>query len=287
MNVNVERVGNFSEGADEMSNAAANVPSQLKSLRQRAGLSLDALAQKMGYARASSIQRYESPDYAGGYLKRDLVEKFAKALVGRGAPPIAAFEVWSLAGPEFADPLMSEWLRGGIASARALEINAVRRGPDVEGFTPADLARLPIRGEVAAGRWLETPALLQLSEITDFVEGLAIPPSQAEWTYGLRVRGTSLNKLAVENDILVCLDAMSGIEFAHRDLVIVERVRDQGALREVTAKRLIRRDGRFHLMPESTDPMWQNEIEIGEDVPQDDAETRFIAKVKHIIKPVG
>lgn len=165
--------------------------------------------------------------------------------------------------------------------------SSVRRGPDVEGFAPADLARLPIRGEVAAGRWLETPALLQLSEITDFVEGLAIPPSQAEWTYGLRVRGTSLNKLAVENDILVCLDAMSGIEFAHRDLVIVERVRDQGALREVTAKRLIRRDGRFHLMPESTDPMWQNEIEIGEDVPQDDAEIRFIAKVKHIIKPVG
>lgn len=172
------------------------------------------------------------------------------------------------------------WLKEGVRGP-------ITRGPDVEGFTPADLARLPIRGEVAAGRWLETPALLQLSEITDFVEGLAIPPSQAEWTYGLRVRGTSLNKLAVENDILVCLDAMSGIEFAHRDLVIVERVRDQGALREVTAKRLIRRDGRFHLMPESTDPMWQTAIEIGEDVPQDDAETRFIAKVKHIIKPVG
>lgn len=164
---------------------------------------------------------------------------------------------------------------------------AVRRGPDAEGFDPAALTRFPIRGEVAAGRWLETPALLAIEEITDFVEGLAISPSLAQWTYGLRVRGTSLNKLAVDGDILVCLDAMSGVEFANRDLVIVERVRDQGALREVTAKRLIRRDGRFHLMPESTDPMWQAEIEIGEGVPQDDAETRFIAKVKHIIKPVG
>jgi SOS-response transcriptional repressor LexA len=167
------------------------------------------------------------------------------------------------------------------------EDKKVRRGPDVEGFTSADLSRLPIRGEVAAGRWLETPALLEPAEITDFVEGLAMQPALAAWTYGLRVRGTSINKLAVDGDILVCLDVMSGIEFGNRDLVIVERVRDQGALREVTAKRLVRRDGRFHLMPESTDPMWQTEIEVGEDVPQDDAETRFIAKVKHIIKPVG
>ncbi len=164
---------------------------------------------------------------------------------------------------------------------------SVQHGPDVEGFTPADIARLPIRGEVAAGRWLKTPALLEMSEITDFVEGLAIPYALVAWTYGLRVRGTSINRLALDGDILVCLDALSGVEFAHRDLVIVERVRDQGALREVTAKRLVRRDGRWVLMPESTDPMWQNEIEIGEDVPQDDAEIRFIAKVKHIIKPVG
>jgi SOS-response transcriptional repressor LexA len=144
-----------------------------------------------------------------------------------------------------------------------------------------------VRGEVAAGRWLETPAFLDAGEITDFLEGLAIPASQAAYTYGLRVRGTSLNKLAMDGDVLVVLDAMSGIEFAHRDVVIVERIRDQGALREVTAKRLLRRDGRWILKPESTDPMWQNEIEVGEDVPQDDAETRFIAKVKHIIKPLG
>lgn len=254
-----------------MALAPSAVPARVRALRQRADLSLDALAKRMGYSRASSIQRYESAEYEGGFLKRELVGKLEGALVGKGDPPIQRREVWELAGPEFAEP----------AAPR------VRRGPDVEGFARADVAQLPIRGEVAAGRWLETPALLQLEEITDYVEGLAIPPALIEWTYGLKVRGTSINKLAVDGDILVCLDVMSGVEFANRDLVIVERVRDQGALREVTAKRLIRRDGRFHLMPESTDPMWQTEIEIGEDVPQDDAEIRFIAKVKHIIKPVG
>lgn len=64
---------------------------------------MDALAQKMGYARASSIQRYEDARlYAGGYLKRDLVSKMAEALVGRGSPIIRPDDVWVLAGPEFA-----------------------------------------------------------------------------------------------------------------------------------------------------------------------------------------
>lgn len=260
----------FSENAAMLDNSPAAIANRMKFLRQRADLSLLALAQRMGYRGASSIQRYESPDYSGGYLKRELVAKLEKALLGKGDPPIQRREIWELAGPEFAEPAP----------------HAIRRGADAEGFDAAALNRFPIRGEVAAGRWLETPALLALEEITDFVEGLSVTPGLAQWTYGLRVRGTSINRLAVDGDILVCLDAMSGIEFVHRDLVIVERVRDQGALREVTAKRLLRQDGRWVLQPESTDAMWQTIIELDE-IPQDDAETRFIAKVKHIIKPVG
>jgi hypothetical protein len=39
-------------------------------------------------------------------------------------------------------------------------------------------------------------------------------------------------------------------------------------------------------MPESTDPMWQQPIEIGSDIPIEDGELRFIAKVKHVIKSI-
>jgi phage repressor protein C with HTH and peptisase S24 domain len=61
-----------------------------------------AFAEKVGMKGASSIQRYEDPTaYAGGFLRRDLVSAFAKALIGKGNPPIAHEEVWELAGPEF------------------------------------------------------------------------------------------------------------------------------------------------------------------------------------------
>lgn len=78
------------------------VTSEFRALRARAGLSLDALAAGMGFARASSIQRYEDPAlYKREYLDRELVAKLIKPLTGKGEPKITAKEVWALAGPEF------------------------------------------------------------------------------------------------------------------------------------------------------------------------------------------
>lgn len=162
----------------------------------------------------------------------------------------------------------------------------IASGADVEGFEPQAMGRLPVRGEVAAGLWLETAPFLDDLDVTDFIDGLYVPPSMVQWTYCLRVRGTSINKIAPDGSYLVCLDVLSGIEVQERDVVIVERVRDDGSLREVTAKRLIRQDGNLALMPESDDPMWQNVIKIDSDPYQMDAEIRIVAKVKHVIRPV-
>jgi hypothetical protein len=85
-----------------MDNSPETITSFLKSLRERAGLSMDGLARALGYAAASSYQRYEdAAALKAGYLKRDFVAKLATILVGRGTPPIAKEEVWELAGPEF------------------------------------------------------------------------------------------------------------------------------------------------------------------------------------------
>lgn len=85
-----------------MDNSAESITAKVKELRERAGLSMGAIATAMGYNGASSYQRYENPtNYKGGYLKRDWVEGFARAVVGKGSPPVAADEVWQLAGPEF------------------------------------------------------------------------------------------------------------------------------------------------------------------------------------------
>lgn len=86
------------------------VTERFRELRERAGLSMDELARRMGYARASSIQRYENPDeYKKNYIGPDLTEKLVKAIVGRGNPPIDASEVWALCRPTLRGPVISSY----------------------------------------------------------------------------------------------------------------------------------------------------------------------------------
>lgn len=160
------------------------------------------------------------------------------------------------------------------------------RQPDAEGFDRAKTMRIPVRGEVAAGQWLETVPFLDDIELDDWLDGLAVPEGMKPYTYALRVKGSSINRLAPDGTFLVCLDITSGIEIHHRDVVIVERIRDQGALREVTAKRLLQRGDEIVLMPESDDPAWQTEIVLKDDPYQMDAEIRVVAKVKHVVRPL-
>ena len=85
-----------------MDNSPESISARVRSLRERAGLTMQQMAKAMGYARASSIQRYENPaQLKSGYLKRDLVAKLEKAVLGKGYPPIQRPEIWELAGPEF------------------------------------------------------------------------------------------------------------------------------------------------------------------------------------------
>lgn len=160
---------------------------------------------------------------------------------------------------------------------------AIAPEPARDTYEPTKVTAIPIRGAVAAGTWLETAPFLDDGEIEEYIDGLAVPEPISQYTYGLRVRGTSINKIAPDGACLIVLDIMSGVEVVENDLVIVERVRDQGSLREVTAKRVKRLNGKTVLAPESTDPRWQDVIEIDQDSMQQDAEVRIVAKVKHVI----
>lgn len=85
-----------------MDNSPESIVERVRSLRERAGLTMAQLAKAMGYKNASSIQRYENASaLKRGYLRRDLVARFETALLGKGTPPIQRPEIWELAGPEF------------------------------------------------------------------------------------------------------------------------------------------------------------------------------------------
>ena len=124
------------------------------------------------------------------------------------------------------------------------------------------LASLPVVGEVAAGRWLEADDHVDIPPY----DPVPVQPDtrwRVEDQYGLMVRGTSLNRVALDGDILACVDAIAA-RYRPRedDLVIVEMRRNAGLLRQMTAKRYMRLSTHIELWPDSDDPRWQTPIII-------------------------
>jgi transcriptional regulator with XRE-family HTH domain len=136
-----------------MDDSAEAITGRVRALRLRSGMTMAPLAQALGLKGASSYQRYESPnDYAGGYLKRDLVARLAAALVGKGSPPILEEDVWELAGPEFAgarkDSFSPRPIPGGdlVSSRLRLPVFAAARGGDghiIISFEPVEHVKMP------------------------------------------------------------------------------------------------------------------------------------------------
>lgn len=126
----------------------------------------------------------------------------------------------------------------------------------------ADAPNLPVIGEVAAGRWLEVDDHVDVPEF----DPVPVRPDQrwrVEDQYGLVVRGSSLNRIAIDGDILACVDAVAArYKPAEDDLVIVEMRRNAGLLRQRTAKRYMKQGTHVELWPDSDDPRWQKPIII-------------------------
>jgi transcriptional regulator with XRE-family HTH domain len=145
---------------------------------------------------------------------------------------------------------------------------------------------LLIKGEVAAGHWLELDADFDQDEFEQRPVPLD-PRYPAEAQYGLFVKGTSVNKVAQSGDILQCVDvAMTGIEPVEDELVIVERRRFQSGQKEVTAKRWRRRGKVVELYPDSTDERWQEPILFDPKKAHPDEEVAIIALVIAVYKPL-
>ena len=126
---------------------------------------------------------------------------------------------------------------------------------------------LEVVGEVAAGMWKE--GTVRYEKTYEPVAPHPGYPGHGQRLY--RVSGNSINKIAANGEYLHAVELHAGgIEPEHGDLVIVQRL--QHGLAEYTAKTLIIEDGRFLLRPESTDPDWQQDIELNGD---DDTEIKI------------
>jgi hypothetical protein len=80
-----------------------NVADLLIALRERAGLSRNQLALRMGFARGTSLVHYETPEnWEGKRYPQPFVARLATAIVGMGEPPITSPDVFALAAPKSA-----------------------------------------------------------------------------------------------------------------------------------------------------------------------------------------
>lgn len=203
-------------------------------IRDRIQARLDALAIT---PRAASISAGMSPDAIRGIFRN-----------ADSSPTVETLT--KLAGALKTTP---EWLAFGVDEdiAKAQEETAKQ-----------EPAFLPVIGEVAAGRWLEADDHVDAPEY----DPVPVQPDsrwRKEDQYGLLVRGTSLNRIALDGDILACVNAIAArYKPREDDLVIVEMRRNAGLLRQRTAKRYMRQGTHVELWPDSDDPRWQKPIII-------------------------
>ncbi|KQP61086.1 hypothetical protein ASF39_15555 [Methylobacterium sp. Leaf108] len=178
-----------------------------------------------------------------GYIKVEDGERGLKA--DRIAKAAQIFNVTP------ADVLAAPGVPAGIDIDQAQEMTAA-----------ISLSGLPVFGEVAAGRWIE------IDDHVDEPEYDPVPVlPDARWNardqYGLVVRGTSINRIALDGDILACVNAVAARYVPREDdLVIAELRRHAGHLRQRTAKRFSRKNSHVELWPDSDDPRWQKPIII-------------------------
>lgn len=143
-----------------------------------------------------------------------------------------------------------EWLLTGKESSKSTVV-----GPfPVEGA-------IPVIGKVAAGVWTETD--VYQDDPTDFIPYMPNLKHPIECYFGLVVDGRSMDKKFADGATLLCLDiAASGISINDRDIAIVERIKHQDGIREVTAKRVRKKGKTLELWPESTLPQFQKPLII-------------------------
>jgi repressor LexA len=151
-------------------------------------------------------------------------------------------------------------LRRDPTKPRALELIGRERreaAPAAAAVTatpePADVARLPLIGEIAAGG-----PLLAEQNIEDYVE---LPERLAKGDFLLRVKGESMIDAGIlDGDLVIVQRAQD----ARNGEIVVALAGDDESADEATVKTFYREDGRVRLQPENAamEPIYARHVQI-------------------------
>ena len=194
------------------------IPARLRRLKEQSGLSLRKLAVGMGYADASSIQRYfDEERYSGDALPLSIAKKFAKALAGLGRPAIREAEVLALAGV-----CVNEG--SGTNPRRTTLVVPLTREHRALSYLSKMVANIRVIGAVQAGSWR---AALEWAPEDQYETPVRIDPKFSGLTpIALEVRGPSMNEVFPHGTIVICVPYIElGRGPAHGERVVVQRFR--------------------------------------------------------------
>lgn len=213
---------------------------RLLGLKQRAGLSLDAIAEAAGYNGRSSVQRYFAKDF-DGELSMAVAKKLVAALEGKGAPPIVANDVLALMD------------LSGVFEARPTDMLAPRY---------LDLPRdVPVYGGAIGTYHLGDDEVIEqtLVQRDDPIDYFLRPPGQAERTglYGVYIAGSSQSPRFEDGDIAYA-DPNTRPMIGDDVLVYLRNGPDQHGgdnLVAVLVKRIVKRTSEFIELQQFNPPM--------------------------------
>lgn len=236
----VQHVPVMSGQGDE--SEAKRLGGALKVLRHRAGMNQAEAAEQAGFETAEGWRKYET-GRATGIFKPDMQRRLAGAVAAT------------------VDQLKEEAERIRLTGASLGGGEIVR--PSVWSNPRAgEQAFLELRGRVQAGAWLMLDEAAQ-----DAARPLPITrdprfPHAEQWLS--QVDGDSMNRLNIlSGDVVHVVDAIGAGYFARTDdIVEVERSRFGGSEREVTLKQVEVTERGVLLWPRSTNPRWQNPLDL-------------------------
>ena len=178
---------------------------------------------------------------------------------GHGYPPTVREigEAVGLASPSTVHAHLANLERAGLikrdpTKPRALEL---RRDPRPEPVRTADVHRLPLVGEIAAGG-----PLLAEENVEDYV-AVPEPLARGGEEFLLRVKGDSMvNAGILEGDLVVVRRQQTAQD---GEIVVALAGQDEGA-DEATVKRFFRENGRIRLQPENDalEPIYADHVQI-------------------------
>lgn len=178
---------------------------------------------------------------------------------------------------------VNKMLKGGrsISGDELLAIEQITGlpAPRAQPVSPVEMRPVQVIGHVQAGYWTEA---FEWEEEDRYVVPVPADPELKPYKLtGAEMRGASMNKWRPEGTVIVFTDQIETAEDLRAgSRYVIERTNSAGE-HECTVKRLWRDEqGKFWLLPESTDPRFQEPIQIGG---ADDDTVRIMGRVAYSV----